>query len=449
MKIKRNAYQYLLKWKGASNRKPLLIRGARQVGKTTLVREFKKEFTNYIEVNLEKDEERTLFDFDEIHDIINAAGLSKGVDISKGDTLFFIDEIQESPKAIKKLRFFLEEHPELFVIAAGSLLELALKDVESFPVGRVDYLYLNPLNFQEFIMATENKPAFEALQKIPLEQHAHNVLLKLFHEYAIIGGMPGIVASYLEDRNLQALSKSYRNLWQAYRDDVEKYGKNDTERKIIRHIMETAPSQNDRIKFARFGNSNYRSREVGESFRTLDKARIIQLIYPSTSLRPPIVTDYRKRPRLQFLDTGLLNQSLQIQAEMIGLKELDQFYKGRIIQHLVYQELISINEEIAFKPHFWVREEKDADAELDIIYPARGKLIPIEVKSGSSGKLKSLHQFLDKSRQNFAIRFYSGKFSIEKHKAISGKPFYLMNLPYYLVTKIHDYVDYYFDNYES
>ncbi|MBM3435637.1 MAG: AAA family ATPase, partial [Bacteroidetes bacterium] len=151
MYIKRNAYHKLLAWKNSADRRPLIIRGARQVGKTTLIRNFAKEFSTYIELNLERAEDRKLFSLDKIDKILNAAYLLKGIQPEKSPVLIFIDEIQESPEAIGLLRYFFEEKPELYIIAAGSLLEFALKDVPSFPVGRVDYLYLHPLNFIEYL----------------------------------------------------------------------------------------------------------------------------------------------------------------------------------------------------------------------------------------------------------------------------------------------------------
>lgn len=442
MGLKRKAYSTLMKWKESKDRKPLLMRGARQVGKTSLVRQFAKEFDNYIELNLERDADRDLFLVDDVHKILNSAYLLKGKKVSTKQTLLFIDEIQESPKAIKQLRYFQEDVPDIFVIAAGSLLEFALRKVPNFPVGRIDYLYLHPLNFQEYLEAVGHEGAIENIHTLPVPDYSHAIMLDLFHAYAIIGGMPEIVSKYVDNSNIAGLGKIYNRLWQSYKDDVEKYAKNDSDKKVIRHIIATAPNESDRIKFERFGRSNYRSREVGEALRALDMSKIVQLIYPSTSLSPPIMGDLRKRPRLQFLDTGMLNQILLFQGEMIGLKDLDDFFNGRIIQHLVYQELISLFEEVAYKPHFWVREKKDSNSEVDLVFQHGTYVIPIEVKSGKQGRLKSLHQFMERTNHPFAIRIYAGEFAIEEVRTPAGTQYYLMNLPYYLCTKIPEYVEY-------
>jgi predicted AAA+ superfamily ATPase len=442
MEIPREAYAKLLEWKVSNQRKPLLLRGARQVGKTTLIRLFAREFSNFIELNLEKGADRNLFGkTDDISKLISSIYLIKQLTPDKGSTLLFIDEIQESPKAIQMLRYFHEERPELFVIAAGSLLEFALKDVPSFPVGRIEYLTLHPVNFPEFL-SVRNPSARKALSEMPVPQFAHQILLDLFHEYAIIGGMPEVIRTYTEENDIAALTHIYKRLWQSYKDDIEKYARNQTERKVIRHIIESAPKERDRVKFEGFGNSVYRSREVGEAFRALDLSRIIQLVYPVTVTEPPVIANLKKRPRLQFLDTGLVSNALLLQGEMIGVRDLNDFYRGKIIQHLVAQELISLHDDSSYKPHFWVREEKDSSAEVDMICQHGKYIIPIEVKSGKQGSLKSLHQFIERSVHPYAVRFYQGEFRIEQAKTPFGKPYLLMNLPYYLGTQIQDYIAY-------
>ena len=442
MVLYRKSIERLREWKISTNRKPLIIRGARQVGKTTLVREFAKEFDNFIELNLEKERERDLFNIDDINKILNAAYLLKGQKTNGGSTLLFIDEIQESPKAIQNLRYFYEEHPDIYLVAAGSLLEFALQKVPNFPVGRVNYLYLHPLSFEEYLYSLGNIPAVEALNTIPLPSYAYSSLLNLFHDYIVIGGMPEIVAQYITTKNISNLSPVYSSLWQSFRDDAEKYSSNDTERRIIRHVLETAPFETDRIKFEGFGKSNYRSREVGEVMRALDLAGIVRLIYPSTSLEPPIIADLRKRPRLQFLDTGLLNNSILIQGDLLNVEDLNAFHRRKIAQQIVTQELITTNYDNRYEPHFWVREEKDSTAEVDLLYQYGKYIIPIEVKSGKQGRLRSLHQFVDRANHPFALRLYAGEFRVEKAKTPSGTPYILANIPYFLSSKTPQYIEF-------
>ncbi|MCB0387143.1 MAG: DUF4143 domain-containing protein, partial [Bdellovibrionales bacterium] len=256
-----------------------------------------------------------------------------------------------------------------------------------------------------------------------------------------------ILATYVNKKNIASLSTLYKSLWQAYKDDVEKYGKNATNKHIIRHVIDSAPFEEDRIKFEGFGGSNYRSREVGEALRALDLARVIQLIYPTTHVAPPVMADMKKRPRLQFLDTGFLNQILHLQGEMLRLGDLQDMQRGKIIQHLITQELISVFQKEPYKPHFWVRESKDANSEVDMVFQHGRYLIPIEVKSGKQGRLRSLHQYVERANHPYAVRLYAGELRVEEATTPGGTPYLLLNLPYYLGTKIPEYIEYFIENY--
>jgi len=175
----------------------------------------------------------------------------------------------------------------------------------------------------------------------------------------------------------------------------------------------------------------------------LDDAKIIRLIYPTTDLTPPLKADLKKSPRLQFLDTGLVNYTLGIQAEMLAMGDLNNAYKGAIIPHLITQELISLQSITAHKPHFWVREKAQSSAEVDLLYAHQKLIIPIEIKSGATGSLKSLHQFVDATDHPYAIRMYAGMFKIEKAITPGKKPYLLLNLPYYAGTSLPVYIEWF------
>lgn len=444
MELKRALEGQLEKWKKSDNRKPLIIRGARQVGKTTLIKNFAKNYKHVVVLNLEKPNDLRYFDdFDDVQTIVEALSLANGIPSSAiSETLLFIDEIQESPKAIQLLRYFYEEIPQLHVISAGSLLEFAIRKVRSFPVGRVEFMYLHPLNFIEYLEAIGKQELLKHLITVPVKPIAHALLMEAFHRYAIIGGMPEVIKRDIQQNSLADLPRIYESIWGTYKNDVEKYTSNDTERKIIKHLMDTSPLfLDERVKFQGFGNSNYKSREVGEAFRTLNDAKIIRLVYPTTDLTPPLKADLKKSPRLQFLDTGLINYTLGIQAQMLAMNDLNNAYKGAVIPHLVTQELISIYNTTAHMPNFWVREKAQSSAEVDLLYPHRGIVIPIEIKSGSTGSLKSLHQFIEASDHPYAIRMYAGSFGIERAITRNKKPYLLLNLPYYLGTSLPLYAE--------
>ena len=446
MKYVRKIILNLLEWKESASRKPLILRGARQVGKTTLVNQFSKYYDNFISLNLERQEDVIYFQqYTNVQDIFDAILLDHKINLEKNQRLLlFIDEIQEEPKAIHFLRYFYEELPFIHVIAAGSLLEFALAEVKGFPVGRVEYRYVFPFNFAEFLTASENNRLVEAFNQVPVSNVAHQALMNSFHEYAIIGGMPEAVKTFFQDGNMSGLARVYESIWTTYVEDVEKYTKNDAEKRVIRHILKTAPAYLDeRVKFQNFGNSNYRSREVGEAFRNLDDARILQLIYPTTDTIPPLKSDYKKSPRLQFLDTGIVNNALGIQGRLLGMSDLSDSYKGALIPHIITQELLSLNTIGYSKPNFWVRDKTQSSAEVDLVIVHDGMAIPIEIKSGKTGSLKSLHEFIDRSEHPYAVRIYGGKHSIENHTTPKGTPYYLLNLPYYLGTKISAYLEHF------
>lgn len=446
MNFNRQVFKLLESWKSKSDRKPLIIRGARQVGKTTLVKNFSKTFQNAILLNLEKNSDRSFFDgFDDVKTIVEALMVSKNLQsIDLSNTLLFLDEIQESPKAIQLLRYFYEEMPEMPIIAAGSLLEFSLKEVKSFPVGRIEFLYLYPMNFHEYLDAIGQKVALDQFNHVSVKPIAHETLMKLFHRYAIIGGMPEVIKTDLNKSNLADLPPVYESIWGTYKSDIEKYSTNDNERKIIRHLMNTAPlSLDKRVKFQGFGNSNYRSREISESFRILEDAKIMRLVYPTTDLAPPLQSDLKKSPRIQFLDTGLVNYSLGIQGELLRMKDLSPAYKGAMIPHLITQELISTTHWTDQKPNFWVREKRQSSAEVDLVILHQHLAIPVEIKSGATGTLRSLHQFIDACDHGFAVRIYGGKLQLEETTTPAGKPYTLLNLPYYLGTMLKEYLDWF------
>lgn len=451
MDFQRQIVPELEKWKNDKRRKPLILRGARQVGKTTLVRQFSKTYKHQILLNLElPDDFRYFQENDDARTITEALLIAHNVPFSeKGKTLLFIDEIQESPKAIALLRYFFEFESELHLIAAGSLLEHAMRMVKSFPVGRVQMLYLHPLNFSEYLLALGQTSAWQQLQHVPVKPVAHQILLDHFNRYTIIGGMPEVVQKYLESKSVADVTSVYEGIWDTYKDDVEKYAANATDSRVIRHIMETAHLYvDDRIKFQNFGNSNYKSREVGEAMRNLDDARVIQLIYPTTDTDVPLKPDLRKAPRMQFLDTGLINNELNIQGDMLSMDDLSSAYRGAIIPHMITQELISLNTSKSVKPNFWVREKKQSSAEVDLVIPYKNIAVPVEIKSGKEGKLKSLHQFMEATNHPYAVRIYGGSFSVESHETRNGTKYLLMNLPYYLGTKLHEYIAYFVENHK-
>lgn len=446
--FKRLILNNLENWASKYPRKPLVIRGARQVGKTTVVNQFSEQFDEYVYLNLELKEDARLFELNSnIDKLVEAVFFQKNKSYSKNKkTLILIDEIQNVPETLNMLRYFYENFPDLYVVAAGSMLESVFNNKITFPVGRVDYIVLRPVSFPEFLGALNENSALEQLENMPLEDFACDKLFNLFHTYALIGGMPEIVRNYAENKDLTGLKNIYESLLVSYIDDVEKYASSQAQVQILRHVINSSISESGcRIKYQGFGNSNYASKDISEALRTLEKALLIQLVFPNTGAVLPLIPDRRKSPRLHFLDTGLVNYFMGIQKELLNTEDLSGLYKGRIIEHLVGQELLAAQYNALSSLNFWVREKKSSTAEIDFLYNYEGMLVPVEVKAGAEGRLKSLHMFMDMSPHKAAVRFYKGNISISKLKTAHNKEFFLLNLPYFLVSKIDLYLNWFLE----
>jgi predicted AAA+ superfamily ATPase len=434
-------------WASSESRKPLVLRGARQVGKTTAINLFSKEFDQYIYLNLEQPGQIDFFRKNmSVRDVFSAILLSKNIRNTGGRRLLFIDEIQNSPEAIGYLRYFFEEMKDLHVCAAGSLLDAMISRSRiNFPVGRVEFRYLYPLSFVEYLGARNNSQALDAFSLAPVPDYAIDVLFREFHNYALVGGMPEIVAAYAKNQDVVTLAPLYQDLMVSFLDDIPKYAQNQTLAHVMRHCLESTPAETGRrISFARFGKSEYRSREAGESLRTLERAMLLYLLHPSVSCEIPIVPDYRKSPRLQFLDTGFWLAAAGLQRQIMSVNNLHALYRGIVAEHIVGQELLAVSSDLQKKPCFWVRENPQANAEIDFIVAWRDIVVPVEVKSGSAGSLRSLHQFIDRCNHAVAVRLYYGKIDVAECATISGKKFKLLSLPYFLASKLPEYLDWAF-----
>jgi uncharacterized protein len=430
-------------WSNTSKRKPLILRGARQVGKTTAVDLFASQFDQYLKLNLDLPSHCRIFEQNlSPRELLQAIRLQLNLPTVSGRTLLFLDEIQNSPEAIHSMRYFYEESDSnLFVIGAGSLLEtLIAKGNISFPVGRVEYRFMWPLSFPEFLEAMGLTEALAYLNSTPVPPLSHSALLKEFRRYMFIGGMPEVVARYLDTNDITSLSTIYRSLILSFQDDVEKYARSNASANILRHVIQSLPFEaGKRIRFQGFGNSNYGSREMGEALRTLEKAMLLHLIYPTTDSRLPLAPDRKRAPRLQFLDTGLLCAAVGLQGKLFDPVEIESVQRGVLAEHVVGQELLA-ESDAGISPVFWVREKKQANAEVDFLIRYDSGVIPLEVKSGKPGSLRSLHSFIEKSGAKVAIRLYSGETHVQQARTPGGAPYTLHNLPLYMASRLQAYL---------
>lgn len=424
-------------WANRKNRKPLVLRGARQVGKTSVVQAFGNEFENYIYVNLEDNLSKKIFDEAlNVRLLLNTLFSLQAMPRKVGRTLLFIDEIQNLPRAVQLLRYFYEQMPEIYVIAAGSLLETLIDRHISFPVGRVEYMAVRPCSFREFLTAKGDDAVRNLIMQNPeMSNSLHLKLMSDFQIYSLIGGMPEVVNNYLENSDLVALSPIYTSLLTGYMDDVEKYASKGTETNVLRTILSKGwTNAGQQIKFNNFVDSNYKSREMGEGFRTLERAMLLELAYPVTSANLPLVGNQRRMPKLLWLDCGLVSASAKVKQEILRADNLQDVWRGAYAEQIVGQELLTLNNDVNGRRHFWIREDTHASAEVDFVYQYEDKFIPIEVKLGNNAHLRSLHRCVEEGNLSFAVRVWSEPLSVNDVTTVVGKKtFRLLNVPFYMI----------------
>lgn len=432
----------LRRWKDKENRKPLVLRGARQVGKTTVINMFGKEFNNYLPYNLDERNDKLLFERDmPLDDLVNALFALKGLKKSEGSTLIFIDEIQNSAKTMALLRYFKEKRPDLHVIAAGSLLENVVDIDASFPVGRVEYMALRPCSFYEFLTALGKDNLKYFIEHPEQSVAVHTELMSLFNQYAVVGGMPEAVQNYATNHDVLALDDVYETLIQGYKDDVEKYVKGNKLTEVVRLLIEKSwMKAGETITLGGFAGSEYRAREVGEAFRLLQKAMLLELVYPTTATSVPAMSEERRMPKLIMLDTGLTNYQAGVRRELIGATDIMDVWRGHIAEQIVAQELLSLSDKVSQRRCFWVKG-KDS-AEVDFVLTHNSRLYPIEVKNGRNSHLRSLHSFIDAAPVDMAVRVWSQPYSVDNATTTLGKKmFKLINVPFYMIGNLKSLLD--------
>lgn len=446
--FEREINKIFLEWKNRKKRKPLVIRGARQVGKTSAVNLFAGGFfKSYIYINLEQEDNLALFSrINPVHELVQAIQLKFNKKIIAGTTLIFIDEIQNSSIAMNQLRYFHEEMPDLHVAAAGSLLEVKMKSEGfSFPVGRVEYCYMHPVTFEEYLSAMKETEVLHYINSVKTEKkipsEIHNTLMKKYQEYLLVGGMPEAVARYAETKSLIDIDPVYESILTGFKDDVLKYA-GIAKAKYIQYLVEHASKYIGLpVKYENFGGSGFRSREMSEAFDVLEKAMVISRVYASASSQLPIVNNLKKSPKLLYLDTGLVNYQAGLRTEIMNIKDINAVYHGQLSEQITGQTLLSQAIRKNINLSYWYREQKGSISEIDYLISSHNRLIPVEVKSGKSGTLRSLLNFIDESRNNFAVRIYSGVLGIENIRTPNKKQFALFSVPFYLLHRIEQLLD--------
>lgn len=428
----RNSMKDLIKWKDNINRKPMILRGARQVGKTWLMKEFgEKYYKSYVYFNFDEETQlKSIFAQNKVPvRIIEILSIISGVKILPNETLIIFDEVQECADALNSLKYFYENANEYHIICAGSLLGTLLSTPKSYPVGMVDLLDINPLSFDEFLNAVDENlfSYYNNLNKDSIvEDIFHNKLLEMYDIYLIIGGMPECVYSWINNKDPFEIQKIQHNLIQIYENDFSKHnGRINSGRLLIvfRSIVSQLTKSNEKFIYNTL-REGARARDFEEAIEWLSSAGMINRLYGLSKVEHPL-NAFKKLDafKLFLFDTGLLKQMAGLDNSVILLQENYQF-KGPLTENYVLQQLIS---SFSVNPHYYSNKH----SELDFIVELKGETIPIEVKGGIDKSSISFKKFITENNPKIAIRY--SRRPLKK----DGK---IINIPLYLVNKTFDLI---------
>lgn len=433
--MKRNIEEDLLKWKNQPRRMPLLLRGARQVGKTYIIEKFGKEqFEHCVVLNFEQNPEyKTCFkSFDPVK-IVASIELMANATIQPKKTLLFLDEIQECPKAITALRYFKEQMPNLHVIGAGSLLEFVLNDINfKIPVGRIQFMYLRPLSFGEYLDASNHSKLRIYLKNLPLnekiEEEIHQKLLSLVREYFALGGMPAVIYEYLKSKSFLQCQDIQTSILTTFRQDFGKYAQR-MPHTHLQTIFTKAPGLIGQwLKYSTI-DPETAPKTLKNALKKLCESGIIISVHATSAAGLPFISHINeKKYKLLFLDIGLVKRACNLDLELLFKKDLMLINDGALAEQFVGQELLSCRGKDEMNLLFsWVREEKGSSAEIDYLTAVGSWIVPIEVKARAIGSLRSLKIFLKEKKIPLGLR-------------ISEAPFFLkdqiLSLPFYLIEEL-------------
>ena len=455
MYCKRLIDNYLSEWASRDTHKPVLLRGARQVGKSTAVKELSKKFDSFVEINFEKQPKyKILFDDDlDVKRIIPQIYAIYGTSIKPGQTLLFLDEIQECPRAIMALRFFKEDMPELHVIAAGSLLEFALKELPTFGVGRIHSMFMYPMTFDEFLEANGQQLLIETRNEAsidnPLSEPIHNKLVDLLRTYMLVGGMPEAVKTWVEYHDYIRCQEVQDDIVVTYEDDFPKYKKNVDPTLLRRTLRSVAVQAGKKFVYTKVG-LDYKTAEVKKAVELLTLAGILHPVTHTDANGLPLGSEEDKSyQKMLLLDTGLLlrllNMSLgdvsELTTQILTASATDLANKGPMAEMVVGLEMLhNMSPNIRHELYYWVRHAKNSQAEIDYIATYLQTVVPIEVKADTQGGMKSLWAFMRDKRLHYAIRCSMenfGKFDYVDNQA-NNEVRHVRICPMYAIARIEE-----------
>ncbi|MCB0333574.1 MAG: ATP-binding protein [Bdellovibrionales bacterium] len=411
--LKRTIDALLKQWKKSTARRVLLMRGARQVGKTFSVRKLAESYQSFIEVNfLETPELKSFFQSGSLspNQITEKLQAYFGTTLYANNSLLFLDEIQECPEALNTLRFFQEKMPELHVIGAGSLLEFALEEIPSFGVGRIESLFLYPLSLEEFFLATGDAHLLEVIKEAsprnPLDPPLHAKALELLKTYSLIGGLPAVVQSYIDTKDISLSLSLISQIVLSYEDDFAKYKTRIAPEKLRQTLLSVAQQSGSKFIYSQISPENSPS-GYQKSFDLLHRAGLIYKVNQTSANGIPLGAEVNpKHFKAIPFDIGFYNVLLGIHPSKLLLQDDYSFvHQGALAEILCGTELVA-HSPATQKPHlyYWRREARGSNAEIDYLISQGREILPIEVKSGTKGKMQSLYLFLSQKQYPRGIR---------------------------------------------
>ena len=403
----------LLSWAKEKDRKPLLLRGARQIGKSSSVRRLAEQFEYFLEVNFELDlQARTLFAKNDLspEKLCQELSVIYGTPIIPGKTLLFLDEIQGSLPAISSLRFFYEKYGKLHVVAAGSLLEFALQELSSFGVGRVRSMFMYPMSFFEFLNACNHNLLVQAIQNAncnnPLSAPVHEKAVEYLRKFLLLGGMPEVVSAYVNKNDLLECQRILDDLIISLRSDFAKY-KNKIRSLQISAVFDSVAAQMGKKFVFKNVSENYSHRHLKEGLELLKMAGLAIPVTHCAANGLPLGAEMDiKKQKILLLDTGIFQRLQGLSpADLLISDNFSLINRGNIAELFVGLELLKAGSCYEQKNlYYWHRESKSSNAEVDFVAQTGQNIIPIEVKSGTKGTMQSMRVFLEEKRAPFGIR---------------------------------------------
>jgi predicted AAA+ superfamily ATPase len=451
--MKRFAAKKLDQWLKSHNRKPMVLRGARQVGKTWLVRDLaKRQKLNLIELNFERLPNLSdLFADNDPKEILGNIEAELATTITPDSSLLFLDEIQAAPQIFSKLRWFKEDMQKLPVIAAGSLLDFALSKYQySMPVGRITYFHLEQMSFFEFVLETGNEALYKKISTFNLEaiipESLHKKCLALYHDYCLVGGMPEVVREWMNSNNLKSCIKIQQDLLATYRDDFHKYG-GEFDAGLLNRILKSVSEQ--------LGNKFIYSRvdpakkviQIKKALTRLSQAKVCTKVLHTTGNGLPLGAESNEKFfKALMIDIGLISVQLGLSSTRYSdAKNIIFSNNGGLAEQFVGQQLRGAQTPLTDPELFYWQRTGGRQGEIDYIIQHGNRVVPVEVKSGSAGSMKSLHQFMAEKHLDFAVRCNISQPVVEniRVKTTLGKPvsYRLLSIPVYLAERLDELIE--------